>query len=337
MALGERISTVITPATGTGGAGAYDLIDLKTVKDDLGIVDQNSDTALQRYITSASLVAQHYCNRVFQKETLLDEIWPKRDPWPAYVVGGARPLSLSRSPLISSPCLAGLAAPAAPTLSSIAAGALAAAFYYVRVTFVSAAGESALSPESPLAVTANHELQVASPVQDFANLATGWNVYIGTAPNKETKQNGATPLAIGASFTLTGALDTSTSPPDVVHVIENAIPLAEGLDFRVDYDNGELTRLHVITGYPKSWPAFPISVRYSAGYSSIPADLIDAALRMVKARWLSRLRDPALRAENIPGVREAQYWLGAGPDALNGDLMPDIVSILDRYRVPVVA
>lgn len=91
-----------------------------------------------------------------------------------------------------------LAAPAAPALSSSAAGSLPATTYYVRITYMTAYGETPASPEANLAVAANHVLVVDSP----SNLtgATGWNVYVGTTSGSETLQN-SSPIAIATNWT----------------------------------------------------------------------------------------------------------------------------------------
>ncbi len=87
-----------------------------------------------------------------------------------------------------------LGTPAAAGLSSAAGGALAAATYYVRITYTGAAGESMPSAETSLQVAADNLLSVASP--SGVSGATGWNVYAGTAAGAEALQN-STPIAIG--------------------------------------------------------------------------------------------------------------------------------------------
>ena len=93
----------------------------------------------------------------------------------------------------------GVAAPAAPTLSQATIGALGAATYYAKVTYVTACGETTPSAESSFAVTANHVLKVASPAASSPASALGWNVYVSTASGVQTKQN-ATPIAIGSNW-----------------------------------------------------------------------------------------------------------------------------------------
>lgn len=213
--------TVQIVTTVTAAAGSYDLTDLATVKDELGIDSGNTDddALLERYITSASRAAAQYCNRVLVVETLEDDFWPQRDPWPWDIPGGVAPLQLSRWPI------------------------------------------------------------------------TGLGV-----------------------------------------VTENGVTLTSGTDFRPDNANGQLIRLDA-NGYPRKWPAFALSAAYSAGFDPIPADLEDAVIRMVSARYAARGRDPKLKSISIPDVQDVTYWIATGDEA--GNMSPDIADILDNYRVPV--
>lgn len=224
MAAGTTITTVVTAATAaSASAGAYDLTTLATLKADLGITDSTNDTVLQRYLTAASEAIKNYCNRVFQVETVTDEFWAQRDPYPSTFASGLAPLQLSRFP-------------------------------------IKAAGVSS--------------------------------------------------------------------------VVENGTTLVDATDFRVDYTLGHLTRIDG-SAYPMRWPAYPISVTYQAGYVTIPAALVEAVIRLVRASWYARLRDPMLRQENIPGVREAQYWISSPADG--GNLPPDVVGLIEPYVVPQIA
>lgn len=119
----------------------------------------------------------------------------------------------------------------------------------------------------------------------------------------------------------------------ITELLENAIALVDGTDYRVDYDKGQLIRLDDNL-YPRRWPTLPISVTFNAGYSPMDAPIIDAVTRMIGARWRARDRDPYLKQESIPGVREVQFWIPNGP---TGNMTPDIEDILDNYRVPVIA
>lgn len=82
-------------------------------------------------------------------------------------------------------------------LTSVASGSLAGATYYVRSTYVTAAGETTPAPETNAVVAINHVLNVASPATETG--ATGWNVYVSTSAGTETRQN-TTPIAIGTAW-----------------------------------------------------------------------------------------------------------------------------------------
>lgn len=105
----------------------------------------------------------------------------------------------------------GLAAPTAPSLSSVAGGSLGGTTYFAKITYQTAQGETVPSGESSLAVAANNLLKVTSP--SAAAGATGYNVYVSTSSGTETKQNTA-PIAIGTAWTEpTSGLIAGASPP----------------------------------------------------------------------------------------------------------------------------
>jgi hypothetical protein len=204
--------------TVTIAASTYDLTELQDVKDELGVINGASDTILARYISSASLAAMQYCNRVFSSETVSEQFLPEY--WHLPVRSGVKPLQLHRWPI----------------------------------------------------------------------------------------QN-------------------------VVSVTENSILLVLGTDYLIDPANGQLNRLDS-NAYQCKWQPLPLTVVYSAGYSSIPLDVEDAIIRMVTKRFVAKGRDPALKQESIPGVREVQYWISTGTDS--GNMSPDITDLLDNYRVSVL-
>lgn len=105
-----------------------------------------------------------------------------------------------------------LPVPAAPVLTiSTASGTLSANTYFVKITYTSLFGETLASGESSIVLPAAGNIVVASPSATV--YANGWNVYISTATGTETKQNGATPLAISANYTQAGALTGGASLP----------------------------------------------------------------------------------------------------------------------------
>jgi len=119
----------------------------------------------------------------------------------------------------------------------------------------------------------------------------------------------------------------------VTSVTENGTALVDGTDYRVDKDNGSLIRLGG-NAYPTTWLAWPIVAIYAGGFAAIPSDIADAAVRMVKARYLAKGRDPYLKQENIPGVRDYSLWVPTGDEA--GNMPPDVADLLDNYRAVIV-
>lgn len=116
-----------------------------------------------------------------------------------------------------------------------------------------------------------------------------------------------------------------------VTVTEAATVLEADVDYRVDVQPGLLYRLDS-SGNSISWCASPVVVSYGGGYETIPADLQDAAIRLVRARWFAKDRDPLVRQESIPQVRDVSYWVPTGSEA--GNIPPDVADLLAPYRVP---
>lgn len=349
-------TTLVSASALFQGGQPYDLIDLTTLKILLNITDTSQDAFLSLAITQSSGAIRRYCSRTFQPQFYQDQFWAERDAYPWQLPGTFFPLQLTHWPLLGTASLSGTAPPAlAPVLGSSAAGSLAAQSLYARISYVTATGETAVSQESNLNIAANNVLTVASPVQDALGLATGWNVYVGTAASQETLQN-ASPIPIGTAWTEpTSGLINGNALPQYILAIENIpnvglsvntstgiVPttLIEGVDFEADRKKGQLTRLFN-DGYPKNWTALPIIIQYWAGYTQtglqqdIP-ELQDACVRLVKGAYFARERDPRLRSENVAGAYEAQYWFANGPGS-EGNFPPDVQNLLDDHRVPVTA
>lgn len=89
----DRLTTVIAPADD------QILVDPGVVAGELGISDSFGQSEIIRFVTQASKAAANYCNRVFKAETVRDEFWPQRDPFPRLIAGGLRNLQLSRYPV----------------------------------------------------------------------------------------------------------------------------------------------------------------------------------------------------------------------------------------------
>jgi hypothetical protein len=96
-----------------------------------------------------------------------------------------------------------LAAPAAPTLTAVTGSGCPAEAYYVEATYVSAQGQTSVSPEATITTSSGQCFTVTSPSAETG--ATGWNVFVSSNPNNETLQV-SSPLAIGANWTFGGTL-----------------------------------------------------------------------------------------------------------------------------------
>ena len=92
---GVNILTLATPAA------SYNLIDLATLKADLGITTTADDAYLTNRIASSSATVANYCNRVFPVEGLSWQFFPAKDGWPWTVSEDIQPLQLPRWPLVT--------------------------------------------------------------------------------------------------------------------------------------------------------------------------------------------------------------------------------------------
>jgi hypothetical protein len=135
-------------------------------------------------------------------------------------------------PLTCEPFVSGDNPPTAPTLSAVVSGALAAATYYVRTTYITTTGETMPSGESSLAVAANSVLRVTSPAAQTG--ATAYHVYAGTTADEETLQTGTGAITIGTDWT----------EPTSGLVVGRGLPLAETNTDLPGFWAGEITVLN---------------------------------------------------------------------------------------------
>lgn len=95
-----------------------------------------------------------------------------------------------------------LAAPTAPVLTAIPASGCPAEAYFIEATYVSAQGETNISPEATITTTSGQCWQVTSPAAESG--ATGWRIYASSNSNNETLQ--VATLPIGTDFRFGGTL-----------------------------------------------------------------------------------------------------------------------------------
>lgn len=101
----------------------------------------------------------------------------------------------------------------------------------------------------------------------------------------------------------------------VSEVSENGIDV-DASDYRLNGTTGKLERLSA--GLIASWPRTLITVTYTAGWlmpgqsgRTLPTNIEQAAIQFVKEQKFSRTRDPDIKSENIPGVRQVDYFFGS--------------------------
>lgn len=296
----EIASSVLVSATAEAPADPYDLTDLATVHDELGIpsTDTSNDGFLQRAITQASSVIANYCNRTFAIEVIQDQVQIQQDPYPYQVPGGVDPLQLSRWP-------------------------------FVNATPVSFTGNTHKS------IVVDGIASTAGVVAGMLIFAADGSIPVGTVVQQVVGSSlvlsqSATSSANGVSFTV-GLQVVQTLAAGSTQ------QLTYGTDFTVDAKRGWLIRLNSWTGVSTRWESIPLTVVYQAGYDKVPSDLTDACLRLVTARFRARGRDPMLVERSQPQTLGTErFWVGPTPGQ-SGALSPEIASLVSQYRVPVVS
>ncbi len=126
----------------------------------------------------------------------------------------------------------------------------------------------------------------------------------------------------------------------VAALVEDDVTLIEGTDFEIDHQAGRLIRLY--NDMPTRWHFRKLVAQYGGGYifpgttvapATLEADLERAVIEIVKDMWFATGRDPLIKSENIPGVREVQYWVGSvGSD---GGWPPRVTDLLGPFQRPL--
>lgn len=110
--------------------------------------------------------------------------------------------------------------------------------------------------------------------------------------------------------------------------------LVAGTDYTLDATRGWLVRLSAASGTPTGWYQSITTVTYSAGYATIPDDLVEATLRVVTQRFSGRGRDPLLKSQSQPGLGDQTYWVGSAP-GVKGIFTEEICGLIDAYALPL--
>ena len=117
----------------------------------------------------------------------------------------------------------------------------------------------------------------------------------------------------------------------IASITENGTALTSA-DYEADPDTGLVYRLSADTRI--SWPIGKIEVEFDGGYvllTTLPHDVNDAAITLVKGAYFAKGKDALVKAEDIPGVARFEYWVGSvGED---GAFPPEVTSKLAPYRL----
>lgn len=125
---------------------------------------------------------------------------------------------------------------------------------------------------------------------------------------------------------------------DLTSVADAGTALVE-TDTILDAEAGLLYRISGTCELP--WRRGDAVVEYTAGFDTVPADLVGAAMDLARLRLSANARDPLVKGESveIPDVRTVRqdYWVGAVPGSTVGPVPADVLAKLSRYINVAVA
>jgi hypothetical protein len=119
----------------------------------------------------------------------------------------------------------------------------------------------------------------------------------------------------------------------VSSVVIDGTELDPASDWEMDPEPALLYRLGPF-GTRAGWYGAVIAVTYAAGYAlphDLPRPIGQACLLLLRHRWMTGDRDPTIRAENVSGVIDTQYWVGGMPGE-NAAVPPEAAALLNPYR-----
>lgn len=294
----ERITTVLA------AAASFDLTDLDTAKDELGIDlnDNSADSWLERALTQVSKSIQRHCKRPFAPEYLQDVIQFGRDP--AFVgvrFGGENELALARWPLLAVVSVI-QSLPNGDTRTLVAGTDFLADLSKSRLLRLSSAGR--LQRWEALPVTVTYTAGYGALVQetDTVPAVAPFQVRVSQAPTFSCDQGVA--YASGTPFT-----------PVAANPAQGQYVAAAG-----------------IYSFNPADAARPLGFSYAT--LSVPEDLVEIVLRLITARYQAKDRDPLLIQEDQPALGTRRWWFDTSQTSR---FPPDIQDALEDYRVPTLA
>lgn len=130
-----------------------------------------------------------------------------------------------------------------------------------------------------------------------------------------------------------GALVLSRTPvASIVSLIEGNATI-DASNYEFDEQKGMVWRMlsNVRGGY---WFGGQIVITYVGGYellTTLPFDLEQACILLVKGSWFSKTRDPLIKSVSIPDVASYDYW-GGGAGGQGAAFPPDVENLVAKYR-----
>jgi hypothetical protein len=133
----------------------------------------------------------------------------------------------------------------------------------------------------------------------------------------------------------------SRTPVSTIRSVTVDDAVLDPSDYLLDAKAGTLDRFS--SGFPCEWHfCKSMVVDYTGGFvlpgnpgRTLEAGIEGAVVALVADYWASRGRDPTLMSENIPGVRDVRYWVGAVGDP---ELLPPrILASLSGFKRPAYA
>lgn len=292
------------------GAASQALVDLATVKAELGL--PTNDSAKDNWFTTIAIpqvsgAIVRYCKRPFAPELVQDAFDVERDAYPYQTPGGFASLQLSRWPVIS----------------------------VVSVVQTLAVGSASNTTNT---LVAGKDYRLDAETGQLLRL----NPYTGTASLWE-----ALPVTVTYSAGYgVQVSETNAVPGAAPYTVTVQKASTFACDLGVSYANG--TALALVTGTPSAgqyavnstgvytFSAADTGQTLTFGYNTvaIPAELAAIALRLITARFTSRGRDPTAMQIETPNVGIQRFWVG---NVGGGQFPPEIEDALNDFRVPTTA
>ena len=139
------------------------------------------------------------------------------------------------------------------------------------------------------------------------------------------------PTAMDGAFAKVAPLLLQRTPVLEVISVEEAGVAVPPTSYALDPEEGIIHRL--ADGWRSAWWVPLVTIEYVGGYAQadIPGDIQRACTDLVKLRYFSRSRDPALRSERILNVIDSSYTATSSAATKRG-LPIDIAQRLDEHR-----